>query len=83
VFGSDKCSSYDKTAEITAVPISSSAWAATAGYDCKNSIGLNGKFLRFRRDDVSKPRSFYKAGVEKLVARWETVIVSNGNYIID
>jgi hypothetical protein len=26
-------------------------------------IGLNGKFLRFRRDGVSKPRSFYKAGI--------------------
>jgi hypothetical protein len=23
------------------------------------SIGLNGKFLRFRRDGVSKPRSFF------------------------
>jgi hypothetical protein len=44
-------------------------------------IGLNGKFLRFRR--VSKPRSFYKAGIEKLVTRWETVIASNGNYVID
>jgi hypothetical protein len=31
----------------------------------------------------SKPRSFYKAGIEKLVTRWETVIASNGNYIID
>jgi histone-lysine N-methyltransferase SETMAR len=31
----------------------------------------------------SKPRSFYKAGTEKLVTRWETVIVSNGNVIID
>jgi hypothetical protein len=29
------------------------------------------------------PRSFYKAGIEKLVTRWETVIASNGNYIID
>jgi hypothetical protein len=34
----DKCSSSDKTAEITAVPISSSASAATTGYGCKNSI---------------------------------------------
>jgi histone-lysine N-methyltransferase SETMAR len=31
----------------------------------------------------SKPRSFYKAGIEKLMTRWETVIASNGNYIID
>jgi hypothetical protein len=46
-------------------------------------IGLNGKFLRFRRDGVSIPRSFYKAGIEKLVTRWKTVIASNGNYIID
>jgi hypothetical protein len=44
---------------------------------------LNGKFLRFRRDGVSKPRSFYKAGIEKLVTRWETAIASNGSYIID
>jgi hypothetical protein len=29
------------------------------------------------------PGSFYKAGIEKLVTRWETVITSNGNYIID
>jgi hypothetical protein len=36
--------------------------------------GLNGKFLRFRRDGVSKLRSFYKAGIEKLVTRWEMVI---------
>jgi hypothetical protein len=48
-----------------------------------NYIGLNGKFLLFWRDGVSKPRSFYKAGIEKLVTRWETVIASNGNYIID
>jgi hypothetical protein len=47
------------------------------------ATGLNGKFLRFRRDDVSKPRSFYKAGIEKLVTRWETVIASSGNYITD
>jgi histone-lysine N-methyltransferase SETMAR len=31
----------------------------------------------------SKPRSFYKAGIEKLVTRWKTVIANNGNYIID
>jgi histone-lysine N-methyltransferase SETMAR len=31
----------------------------------------------------SKPRSFYKAGIEKLVTRWETVIPSIGNYMID
>jgi histone-lysine N-methyltransferase SETMAR len=31
----------------------------------------------------SKPRSFYKAGTEKLATRWKTVIASNGNYIID
>jgi histone-lysine N-methyltransferase SETMAR len=30
-----------------------------------------------------KPRSFYKAGIEELVTRWETVKASNGNYIID
>jgi hypothetical protein len=34
----DKCSSSDKSAQITAVPISSSASAATTGYGCKNSI---------------------------------------------
>jgi histone-lysine N-methyltransferase SETMAR len=50
----------------------------------------NKKFKRFEEvnDAVltyfeSKPRSFYKAGIEKLVARWETVIASSGNYIID
>jgi hypothetical protein len=37
VFVCDKCSSSDKTAEITAVPISSSASAATTRYGCKNS----------------------------------------------
>jgi hypothetical protein len=26
---------------------------------------------------------FYKTGIEKLVTRWEMVIASNGNYIID
>jgi hypothetical protein len=41
------------------------------------------KVFAFSKNDVSKPRSFYKAGIEKLVARWETVIASNGNYIID
>jgi histone-lysine N-methyltransferase SETMAR len=50
----------------------------------------NKKFERF--EDVndailayfeSKPRSFYKAGTEQLVTRWETVIASNGKYIID
>jgi hypothetical protein len=51
--------------------------------DNDNDIGLNRKLLRFRRYGVSKPKSFYKAGTEKLVTRWETVIVSNGNYIID
>jgi histone-lysine N-methyltransferase SETMAR len=47
------------------------------------------KFERFKEvnDAIlayfeSKPRSFYKAGIEKLVTR-ETVIASNGNYIID
>jgi hypothetical protein len=30
----------------------------------------------------SKPRSFYKAGIEKLVTRWEAIIANNGNYII-
>jgi hypothetical protein len=34
----DTYSSSDKTAEITAVPVSSSASAATTGYGCKNSI---------------------------------------------
>jgi hypothetical protein len=38
VYVCEKCSSNDKTAEITAVPISSSASAATTGYGCKNSI---------------------------------------------
>jgi histone-lysine N-methyltransferase SETMAR len=50
----------------------------------------NKKFERFEgvNDAIiayfeSKSRSFYKAGIEKLVTRWETVIASNGNYIID
>jgi histone-lysine N-methyltransferase SETMAR len=50
----------------------------------------NKKFERFEEvNDVilvyfeSKPRSFYKAGIEKLVTRWETVIASNGNFTID
>jgi histone-lysine N-methyltransferase SETMAR len=30
----------------------------------------------------SKPRTFYEAGIEKLVTCWEMVIASNGNYII-
>jgi hypothetical protein len=34
----DKCSSRYKIAEVTAVPISSSASAATMGYSCKNLI---------------------------------------------
>jgi histone-lysine N-methyltransferase SETMAR len=52
---------------------------------------LNNKnFVRFKEVNnailayfESKPRSFYKAGIEKLVIRWEMVIASNGNYIID
>jgi histone-lysine N-methyltransferase SETMAR len=50
----------------------------------------NKKFERFEEvnDAIlayfeSKPRSFYKAGTEKLATRWETVIESNGNCIID
>jgi histone-lysine N-methyltransferase SETMAR len=50
----------------------------------------NRKFERFEEVNYailayfeSKPRNFYKAGIEKLVTRWETVIASNGNYIID
>jgi histone-lysine N-methyltransferase SETMAR len=50
----------------------------------------NKKFERFKEVNdailayfVSKPRSFHKAGIEKLATRWETVIASNGNYIID
>jgi hypothetical protein len=50
----------------------------------------NKKFERFEEvnDAVlayfeSKPRSFYKARIEKLATRWEMVIASNGNYIID
>jgi histone-lysine N-methyltransferase SETMAR len=46
----------------------------------------NKKFERFEEvsDAVlayfeSKPKSFYKAGIEKLVTLWETVIASNGN----
>jgi hypothetical protein len=49
----------------------------------------NKKFERFEEvsDAIlayfqSKPRSFYKAGIEKLATRWETVIASNANYII-
>jgi hypothetical protein len=38
MFVCDKRSSSDKTAEITAVPISSSASAAITGYGCKNSL---------------------------------------------
>jgi histone-lysine N-methyltransferase SETMAR len=51
---------------------------------------LNKKFARFEEvnDAIleyfeSKPRSFYKARIEKLVTHWETVIAINGNYIID
>jgi hypothetical protein len=36
---------------------------------------------RWRKHKLS--RSFYKAGIEKLVTCWETVIASNGNYVID
>jgi histone-lysine N-methyltransferase SETMAR len=50
----------------------------------------NKKFERFEEvnDAIlayfeSKPRSFYKARIEKLVTRWEMVIASNGNYITD
>jgi histone-lysine N-methyltransferase SETMAR len=50
----------------------------------------NKKFKKFKEvnDAIlayfeSKPTSFYKAGIEKLATRWETVIASNGNYIID
>jgi histone-lysine N-methyltransferase SETMAR len=50
----------------------------------------NKKFERFEEvnDAIpayfeSKPRSFCKAGIEKLVTRWETVITSNGSYIFD
>jgi histone-lysine N-methyltransferase SETMAR len=46
----------------------------------------NKKFERFEEvnDAIlayfeSKPRSFYKAGNEKLTTRWETAIASNGN----
>jgi hypothetical protein len=38
VFVREECSSSDETAEITAVPIPSSALAATTGYGCKNLI---------------------------------------------
>jgi hypothetical protein len=46
---------------------------------------LNGKFNPIREEMAKHklPRRFYKAGIEKLVTRWETVIASNGNYIID
>jgi histone-lysine N-methyltransferase SETMAR len=50
----------------------------------------NKKFFRFEEvnDAIlayfeSKSRSFYKARTEKLATRWEMVIASNGNYIID
>jgi histone-lysine N-methyltransferase SETMAR len=50
----------------------------------------NKKFERFEEvnDAIrayfeSKPKSFYKAGIEELVTRWETVVASNGNNIID
>jgi histone-lysine N-methyltransferase SETMAR len=50
----------------------------------------NKKFERFEEvnDAIlayfeSKPRSFYKAGIEKFATRWGTVIASNRNYIID
>jgi hypothetical protein len=36
----DRCSSYDKAAEITDVPNSDIAKAATTGYGCKNSVFL-------------------------------------------
>jgi histone-lysine N-methyltransferase SETMAR len=50
----------------------------------------NNKFERFEEVNhaileyfESKPRRFYKAGIEKLVIHWETVIASKGNYIND
>jgi hypothetical protein len=50
----------------------------------------NKKFERFEEVNnailayfESKPRSFYKAGTEKLATHWEMVIASNENYIID
>jgi hypothetical protein len=50
----------------------------------------NKKFERFEEvnDAIlayfeSKPRSFYKAGIEKLATRWETVIAISGNYILE
>jgi hypothetical protein len=36
---------------------------------------------RWRKNNL--PRGFYKSGIEKRVTLWETVIASNGNYIID
>jgi histone-lysine N-methyltransferase SETMAR len=55
----------------------------------KNHLN-NKKFERFEEvnDAIlayfeSKLRSFCKAGIEKLVTRWGTVIASNGNYIIN
>jgi hypothetical protein len=38
VFVCDKCSSSDRTTEITDVQIPSSVSNASVGYDCKNSI---------------------------------------------
>jgi protein-arginine kinase activator protein McsA len=38
VFVCDKCSSSERTAEITAIPISSCASAVIMGYNYKNSI---------------------------------------------
>jgi hypothetical protein len=38
VFVCEKCSSSDRTVEIMALPISSSALPVTTGYGCKNSI---------------------------------------------
>jgi histone-lysine N-methyltransferase SETMAR len=50
----------------------------------------NKKFERFEEvsDAIlayfeSKPRRFYKAGIEKLVTCWEMIITNSGNYIID
>jgi hypothetical protein len=50
----------------------------------------NKKFERFEEvnDAIlayfeSKPGIMYKAGIEKFATRWETIIASNGNYMID
>jgi hypothetical protein len=63
VFVCDKCSFGDKTAEITVVPMSSSASVASAKYGCKNStLPLVSWFYIGRGSYVVARVAFYFGG---------------------